>query len=191
MISLGIKENGLYILQIMDTHPEDSNSSHQTHNQLKLPTQANTCYVNASFPLPHVQNIVIPKSTLWHFRLGHAYSKRIAQMSKLYSSFDFDNNATYDICHLAKQRKLPSHSSNSIASHKFELLHFDIWGPLSTLFIHNHKYFLTILDDHTRFVWIVLLKSKVEVSMQVQNFISMIINQFQITPKTVKLDNGP
>lgn len=100
------KENGLYILQIMDTHPKDSSSSHQTHNQLKLPTQANTYHVNASLPWPHVQNIVTPKSALWNFRLRHVSSKRIAQMSKLYSSFDFDNNATSDICHLAKQRKL-------------------------------------------------------------------------------------
>lgn len=96
-------------------------------------------------------------------------------MSKLYFSFKFDNHATCDIFYLAKQRKLLCHSSSSIACHKLELLHFNIRGPLSIPFIHNHKYFLTILDDYTRFVWTIFLKSKSEVSIQVKNFIIMII----------------
>lgn len=73
-------------------------------------------------------------------------------MSKIYSSFTFDSNATCDIFHLAKQQNFHYHSSKSIASHKFELLHIDIWGPLAIPYIHGQKYFLTIIDDHTRFV---------------------------------------
>ena len=57
--------------------------------------------------------------------------------------------------------------------------------------VHNHRYFLTILDDYSRFVWIVLLKSKSEVSQHVQNFITLIENQFHITHKTLRTDNGP
>jgi hypothetical protein len=96
-----------------------------------------------------------------------------------------------DICHFAKQRKLPFNTSHSIAKTNFELLHFDIWGPLSTTSIHGHRYFLTILDDHSRFVWIILLKSKASVSLHVQNFITLIENQFHITPKVNRSDNGP
>ena len=50
---------------------------------------------------------------------------------------------------------------------------------------------LTIVDDFSKYVWIVLLKSKVEVSLHVQNFITLIENQHQITPKTIRTDNGP
>lgn len=112
-------------------------------------------------------------------------------MSRMYSSFTFENKATCDIFHLAKQRKFPYHSSNSIASHIFELLHFDIWRPLAIPSINNHKYFLTILDDHTQLVLIILLKSRFEVFRQVQNFKTMIITKFNITPKTVRSNNGP
>jgi len=28
----------------------------------------------------------------------------------------------------------------------FDLVHIDIWGPFSINYIHEHKYFLTILD---------------------------------------------
>lgn len=117
--------------------------------------------------------------------------KRIEPMSKLYSSFELDNNSTRDICYLEKQRKLPYHSSTSVAFHNFELLYFDIWGLLTSPSINNHKYFMSIIDDHTRFIWTFLLKLKYEVSFKVQNFITMIINQFNIIPKTIKLDNEP
>jgi hypothetical protein len=112
-------------------------------------------------------------------------------MSSLYPSFQFDNKATCDICHFARQRKLSFPISTSIATSKFELLHFDIWGPLATPSVHNHRYFLTILDDHSRFVWIILLKHKSEVPSHVQNFVTLIETQFHITPKTIRTDNGP
>jgi len=47
-------------------------------------------------------------------------------MHNMYSCVSVDNKATCDICHYAKQRKLPYTLSNFVASSKFELLHFDI-----------------------------------------------------------------
>ena len=63
---------------------------------------------------------------------------------------------------------------------QFELLDLDIWGPLSVSSLLGHKYFLTIIDDHSRFLWIILLKSKDGVA-----------HQFHVTPKFVRSDNGP
>lgn len=79
----------------------------------------------------------------------------------------------------------------SVAYRKFELLQFDIWGPLSTTSVHNHRYFLIILDNYSRFVWIVLLKYKFEVSLHVKIFISHIETQFHITPSAIRSNNGP
>jgi len=62
----------------------------------------------------------------------------------------------------------------------------DIWGPFSKAFIHGEKYFLTILDDFSRYAWIVLLKSKSEVKIHVQNFISLIENQFDSKIKCIR-----
>jgi len=67
----------------------------------------------------------------------------------------------------------------------------DIWGPFSKASIHGEKYLLTILDDFSRYAWIVLLKSKSEVKIHVQNFISLIENQFDSKIKCIRTDNGP
>ena len=47
------------------------------------------------------------------------------------------------------------------------------------------------MDDFSRYVWTILLKSKSEVSQHVKNFIHTIETQHHITPKTVRSDNGP
>jgi hypothetical protein len=56
----------------------------------------------------------------------------------LYSSITNDNKAACDICHFAKQKHVPFTPSLSHASCNFELIHLDIWGPLSVSSIHGH-----------------------------------------------------
>jgi IS30 family transposase len=71
------------------------------------------------------------------------------------------------------------------------LFHFDIWGLVYVSSIHGHKYFLTALDDYSRFTWIILCKTKSEITTLVQNFITMIEKQFECHVKTIRTDNGP
>jgi len=134
---------------------------------------------------------IVPSDALWHFRLGHVSHSRLHTMSSLYPSIHINNKSVCDLCHFAKHKHLPFSVSPTNASSNFELIHFDIWRPISTASIHGHRYFLTILDDHSRFLWIILLKTEVEVSLHVKNFITMIQNQFHITPKYIRTDNGP
>jgi hypothetical protein len=121
-----------------------------------------------------VNKHIIPISALWHFRFGQLSNNRLSQMTCLYPSITCDNKAICDVCHFSKQNKLPYPSSKSHTQSKFELLHFDIWGPLVVPSIHGHKYFLKIVDGYSRFVWIILLKNKSVVSTHVQSFITMV-----------------
>jgi hypothetical protein len=56
--------------------------------------------------------------------------------------------------------------------------------------MHGHKYFLTVVDDFSRFTWLILLKGKHEVAAQVQHFIHLVENQFDCRVKSVRSDNG-
>ena len=67
----------------------------------------------------------------------------------------------------------------------------DIWGPFSKVSIHDHKYFLIIVDDFSLYTWVILLKTKSKVQINVQNFIIFIENQFDTKVKNVYSDNGP
>src|ERR1044072_2368362 len=135
--------------------------------------------------------IHVPDSALWHFRFGHVANKSLIELSKLYPFISVSKHVVCDVCHMAKQKKLPFSVSVHNAKHIFDLVHLDIWGPFRVHSIHNHRYFLTVVDDYSRFTWVVLLKNKGEVMNQVQKFIEMVATQFQVTVKSIRTDNGP
>ena len=90
-------------------------------------------------------------------------------MNKLYSSIDCTNSCNpCDTCHFAKQKRLPFPDSITISSQCFDLLHMDIWGPYAHPSLLGHKYFLTIVDDKSRYTWIIFLKLKSEVSNHIK-----------------------
>jgi len=64
--------------------------------------------------------------------------------------------------------------STSHASTPFSLLHVDIWRPCLVTSIHGHKYFLTIVDDFSRFVWVFPMTSTTETQKQLKTFVAFV-----------------
>ena len=50
--------------------------------------------------------------------------------------------------------------SNKRSSHPFHLIHSDIWGPLAIPNVFGARWFVSLIDDYTRIIWIFLLKQK-------------------------------
>jgi hypothetical protein len=92
---------------------------------------------------------------------------------------------------LPKHKKLPFNINNNKALHCYDLLHIDIWGPISTSSIHGHSYFLTIVDDCSKFTWVVLMKHKSETRQKIIDFITLNENQHKTTVKVIRSDDGP
>lgn len=68
----------------------------------------------------------IPQSILWHYRFGHASHAKLESLSKHFSNVAVNKHLVCDICHFARQRKLPFHVSSSKASCPFDLIHLDV-----------------------------------------------------------------
>ncbi|XP_071693351.1 uncharacterized protein [Rutidosis leptorrhynchoides] len=62
--------------------------------------------------------------------------------------------------------------------------------PCEVTIKEGYKYFLTIVDDHSRLVWVFLLKQKSDASQNVIDFTEMFLNQFNKSIKIVRSDNG-
>ena len=98
---------------------------------------------------------------LWHSRLGHpSMSKTDSIIDVLGLKHMNKEPFHFAICPLAKQKRLSFPSQNNMSSHAFDLLHIDTWGPFSVSTTEGYKYFLTIVDDHTRVTWIYLMRTK-------------------------------
>ena len=141
---------------------------------------------------PHLINFCSSKLNLWHCRLGHPSRDRLAVMQKHYPFITcVDNNEPCDSCHYAKQKRLVFPLSNTCSSHNFDLIHIDIWGPLAAPSMLGFRYFLTIVDDKSRFTWLYFMKAKSEASSLIPLFVTFVETQFSTRIKCIRSDNGP
>ncbi|KAL5563154.1 hypothetical protein UlMin_032901 [Ulmus minor] len=109
---------------------------------------------------------------LWHNRLGHLSFKKL---DCLRSHLDLDSTRYNKadpcyICPLAKQRRISFVSNNHMAKSPFDLIHCDVWGPYHVSSHSGYRYFLTLVDDCTRFTWLFLLKQKSDVKSIIPRF---------------------
>ena len=94
------------------------------------------------------------------------------------------------MCPLAKQRSLSFPHQNNMSKEPFDLVHMDIWGPFSTESVEGYRYFLTIVDDHTRVTWIYMLKSKSDFSVILPSFVKLVRTQYKANIKMIQSDNA-
>lgn len=129
----------------------------------------------------------------WHQRLGHPSYKRLDTISEALGTSRMKNkgNSFCHTCHLSKQKKLSYISHNNICKDSFELLHIDIWGPFSVETIEGFRYFLTVVDDHSRATWIYLLRTKDEVLHIFPTFIRQVETKYGVKVRSVPSDNAP
>jgi len=71
-----------------------------------------------------------------------------------------------DVCHRAKETRLQFHASEDKAKDLFETVHCDIWGPYQVPSSCEAHYFLTLVDDTSRGVWLSLMKLKRRVTLE-------------------------
>jgi len=145
MTGLGKKQGGLYTLH---------NST-----QVALPNSVSEVLSkSSSYFLVNCFNSCTSTSTsdvfrLWHCRLGHPSSQRLALMINIVPEFSScNNNKAFEcnVCPLTKQKRLPFPHSVTTSSSCFDLVHVDIWGPYSTPSLTSSKYFLTLVDDYSK-----------------------------------------
>jgi len=96
----------------------------------------------------------------WHYRLGYPAHKVIEYIYKTFPYIQSKGSDVCDVCHLSKQHNMPFTKRDIVSNCCFDLVHLDIWGPIAIPSIHDHKYFLTVVDDHSRHTWISLMHSK-------------------------------
>jgi hypothetical protein len=141
-------------------------------------------------PSPAAHSVSSPSDITWHQRLGHPSKAPSQLLSKQIPSFIFGSPHLCEICPLAKQSRLPFPLSSIQSLHPFDLIHCDIWGPHRFSTHTGAHYFLTIVDDYTRFTWIFLMKLKSETQSLLKSFITFANTQFNRQIKCVRSDNG-
>ena len=76
------------------------------------------------------------------------------------------------------------------ADHPLELIHSDVCGKIGTQSLGGGEYFVTFVDDHTRHVWVYILKHKSEVLQRFQEWKALVEKSSGRKVKTLRSDNG-
>ncbi|CAI7933035.1 unnamed protein product [Closterium sp. NIES-54] len=94
-------------------------------------------------------------------------------------------------CLETKFTKFPFSNGTGPAKAPLALVHMDVVGPTRAPSLSGSRYFLTIVDDHTRVVWMYPLKTKGEVAMAVlKEWMPRAQRESGHKMKVIRTDNG-
>ncbi|KAL6342996.1 hypothetical protein AAG906_017016 [Vitis piasezkii] len=136
------------------------------------------------------------QSWLWHRRLGHANMDLISQLNKDelvrgLPKINFQKYKVCEACQMGKQIKNSFKNKNFIStSRPLKLLHMDLFGPSSTPSLGEKSYAYVIVDDFSRYTWVLFLSQKNEAFYEFLKFCNKVQNKKGFTITCIRNDHG-
>ena len=126
---------------------------------------------------------------LWHQRLGHISIDRIKRLVKdrVLSTLDYTDFKACVDCIKGKQTKKSKKNANR-SSNILEIIHTDICCPDMDML--GKKYFITFIDDYSRYMYVYLLHNKYEALDAFKVFKAKVENQCGKQIQIVRFDRG-
>ena len=140
----------------------------------------------------HVQENLIALNTscdeseLWHQRLGHLNMQVVRKMIPELKSKKIECKS----CFQGKMARVAFRISNGRHKELFGLIHSDVCGPFEENAIGGYRYYVTFIDDKSRYTFVYLIRAKSEVFAKFRDFEVLIRNKYIKTIKILRSDNG-
>ncbi|KAH9442915.1 hypothetical protein Pst134EB_033155 [Puccinia striiformis f. sp. tritici] len=125
---------------------------------------------------------------MWHLRLGHASAARIKAI--IDPSVNYKGRINCATCMKGKMIKLPFKGSFLPTSSPLEVVHGDLVGPINPATNNGFRYFLTLVDQHTGYIDVTLLKEKSEATAAIVSYKTKFEKQTGHTIKKLVTDGG-
>ena len=115
----------------------------------------------------------------------------LSKFRKMVPHFSSLSSLECESCQLGKHTHVlfPKRLDPRTKSH-FELIHTDVWGLSRSTSTLGFRYFVTFTDDYSRFIWLFLMKTRVELFSIFQKFHAEICIQFNTYIRILKSDNA-
>lgn len=131
----------------------------------------------------------------WHRRLGHlnVSDLRKAQRDNVIIGLDvkeFGNNFECEVCLRGKMTRTPFPTRSDRKSENLEIIHSDLCGPMRVDSKGGAKYFITFIDDRSKWCEIRFLRKKSEAFEAFKAFKALVETQRNVKVKYLQSDNG-
>ncbi|MCO5561640.1 hypothetical protein L7F22_015261 [Adiantum nelumboides] len=133
---------------------------------------------------------------LWHARFGHVGYGSLMTLQRHnmvhdLSLLEMPPRHVCEGCVLGKMHRFAFSQDGSVrVTQKLQLVHSDVCGPMRTPSVGNSLYFVTFIDDFSRFCWVYPLKAKSDVFAIFQHYVSMVENETGCKVQTLRTDRG-
>jgi transposase InsO family protein len=133
---------------------------------------------------------------LWHQRLSHVGMRNLHKLQKDghilgLTNIVFEKDWPYGACQARKQVGAHHHAKSIMTTTRpLEMLHIDLFGPVTYISISGNKYDLVIVDDYSRFTWMFFFQGKSETQEVLKKFLKRAQNKFDAKVKKIRSDNG-
>jgi hypothetical protein len=109
---------------------------------------------------------------IWYYRLGHINEQHIERLHEdgFLSSFDFESFDICESCLLGKMTKSPFIGQSERASDLLGLVHPDVCRPMSSVVTGGFQFFITFIDDFSRYGYIYLMRHKSQLFEKFKEF---------------------
>jgi transposase InsO family protein len=133
---------------------------------------------------------------LWHRRLAHVGMRNLHKLQKeghilglMNAAFKKDRPCR--ACQVGKQVGAQYRAKNiMITIRPLEMLYMDLFGPIAYISFGGNKYGLVIIDDYSRFTWMLFLQDKSETQEVLKKFLKRAQNKFDAKIKRIRSENG-
>ena len=125
---------------------------------------------------PQLQNNELPSQ--------EGVGERIPQMV-------FTQEGLCEACQKGKSKKA-SHkgTETSIIIKPLQLLHMDLFGPVNIMSMSKKRYAIVIVDDYSKYTWVLFLHSKDETLQMVIDHLKLIELDSKCPVRAIRSDNG-
>ena len=134
---------------------------------------------------------LLESSNVWHGRLGHVNYDSMRRLINLghIPSFQIDSQHKCEICVEAKLTR-SSFQTVERSTEPLDLIHSDVCALKSVQTRGGSKYFITFIDDSTKYCYVYLLKSKDEALEKFGLYKTEVENQLGKNIKRLRSDRG-
>ena len=135
--------------------------------------------------------VVIKPDSFWHQRLCHLNEQAVHETLKKSDISYHKQSGICESCSLSKSTKVsvPKESSRKHTA-PLSMVHSDVCGPFRTPTRKGEKYFVTFIDDYSRYSVVYLLKEKSEVLNVFKDYLTMFERQTEKKLKSLRSDGG-
>ena len=131
------------------------------------------------------------KMRLWHMCLGHMTEKGLMILGQLgmLKGMEKPSMEFCEDCIYRKQCRVQFYTSKSKSRNILDYVQSDVWGPTKHASKGGSRYYVSFIDDYSRYTWVYFLKTKDQVFEKFKEWKALVENRTGRKVKTFRLDN--